>query len=175
MMEQMRALNDSEDLEICKRILVSITLAYQPIHLEELVTIAGLPEEFSDDQESLEELVGLCGSFLIIRKRTIYFIHQSAKDYFSTDAKLEIFPHGRGEGHSVIVSRSLQGMSNTLKRDIYDLRNPGYLMSKLTLSIQILSLQFNMPVSTGSTIYARLIVVCTVRLAYVITGQSIYF
>ena len=126
MMEQMHALNDGEDLEICKRILASITLAYRPIHLEELVSIAGIPEELLDDQGSLEELVGLCGSFLIIREGIIYFVHQSAKDYLNTHVDPEIFPHGRAEEHCRIVSQLLQIMSNTLQRDIYKLRDPGY-------------------------------------------------
>jgi hypothetical protein len=124
MMDQMHALNDDEDLESCKRILASVTLAYRPIHLEELVSIAGLPEEFSDDQGSLEELVGLCGSFLIIRKGIIDFVHRSAQDYLGTHAAPKIFPHGRAEAHHRIVSRSLQVM-NTLRKDIYDLRDPG--------------------------------------------------
>jgi hypothetical protein len=119
-------LNDNEDLEICERILASIMLAYRPIHLEELVSIAGLPEELSDDQGSLEELVGLCGSFLIIREGIIYFVHQSAKDYLNTHADHpEIFPYGRVEEHGRIVSRLLQVMSNTLQRDIYELHDPG--------------------------------------------------
>jgi hypothetical protein len=92
MMDQMHALNDDEDLESCKRILASITLAYRPIHLEELVSITCLSEEFSDDRGSLEELVGLCGSFLIIRKCIIDFVHRSAQDYLGTHAAPKDLP-----------------------------------------------------------------------------------
>jgi hypothetical protein len=125
MMEQIHAQSDSEDLELCKQILASSTLAYRPIRLEELISIANLPDEFSNDQESLKELVGLCGSFLIIRKGIIYFVHQSAQDYLIEDASLEIFPHGRAEAQKRIVSRALQAMSPILRRDIYSLQDPG--------------------------------------------------
>jgi hypothetical protein len=131
MMKQMCTLNDSEDVEFCRRILASVTLVYRPIQLEELISTASLPEELSDDLQSLEELVELCGSFLIIRESIIYFVHQSAKDYLTVNAKLEIFPSGRAEVHWGIVSRSLQVMSDTLRRDIYDLREPGTPIDKV--------------------------------------------
>jgi hypothetical protein len=125
MIEQMGILNDSEDFKLCRQILASITLAYRPIQLKELIWIAGLPDELSDDLQLLEELVELCGSFLIIREGIIYFVHQSAKDYLSTHADPEIFPDGRIEVQWGIVLRSLQVMSDTLRRDIYNLQDPG--------------------------------------------------
>lgn len=125
MMEQMYTLNDSGDVELCRRILPSITLAYQPIQLEELISTAGLPEDLSDDLESLMELVELCSSFLIIREGIVYFVHQSAKDYLRAHAGPSIFPNGCEEVHCSIVSKSLQVMSDTLRRDIYSLRDPG--------------------------------------------------
>jgi hypothetical protein len=133
MIEQMRILNDSEDFELCKRILASLTLAYQPIPLKELVLIAGLPDELSDDLQSLEEIVELCGSFLIIRNGIIYFVHQSAKDYLCTHADHEIFPNGRTEAHYGMVSRSLQVMSDTLQRDIYNMWDPGTSINQINL------------------------------------------
>ena len=53
-------------------------------------------------------------------------MHQSAKDYLLTTALDKIFPSGRGEAHYVIFSRSLQVISRTLRRDIYNLRALGY-------------------------------------------------
>ena len=131
MIEQMRIVNDEEDVELCRRILASITVAYRPIHLKELTLAAGLPEKFSDDLQSLEELVELCGSFLIIKKEVIYFVHQSAKDYLSTNACSEIFPRGCTEIHRGITSRSLQVMSERLRRDIYNLQKPGTLIDQV--------------------------------------------
>src|SRR5438046_1880613 len=62
----------------------------------------------------------------------IYFVHQSAKGYFSTGNGSKIFPSGQAEEHRKIGHRSLQVMSDTLKRDIYDLRMPGALLDELS-------------------------------------------
>ena len=116
---------NSDDADICKRILASIAIVYQPITLEELTSLVEIPEDMSD-LESLGEIIGLCGSFLTIREGTIYFVHQSAKDYLLTEAFNKIFQSGRGEAHYVIFSRSLQVISRTLRRDVYNLRTLGY-------------------------------------------------
>jgi hypothetical protein len=129
MIEQINCLEDSEDVELCRRILSSATLAYRPLHLKELVAAAGL--ESIDDLQSLNELVDLCGSFLTVREETVYFIHQSAKDYFSTGKGAKIFPSGQAEEHCKIAFRSLQIMSSTLKRDICGLQMPGAFLDEL--------------------------------------------
>jgi hypothetical protein len=123
MMEQ---ICNSDDANLCKRILASIAIVYRPITLKELTSLVEMPEDMSDDLESLREIITLCGSFLIIRESTIYFVHQSAKDYLVTKAFDEIFPSGREESHYVIFSRSLLVMSKTLRRDIYSLGALGY-------------------------------------------------
>jgi hypothetical protein len=66
----------------------------------------------------------MCGSFLTIQDEYVYLIHQSAKDYLSTRASTAIFPAGPAEVHYSIFSRSLQVMSKTLRRDMYNLRLP---------------------------------------------------
>jgi hypothetical protein len=114
-----------ETFDYCQRILGSITLALRPLHLTELGLLAGLELELAEDQASLEEIVGLCGNFLVVRKGMIYFVHQSAKDYLTTHGYKEMFPNGDAVIHSGIVSRALEDMSNTLCRDIWDLHEPG--------------------------------------------------
>jgi hypothetical protein len=79
----------------------------------------------SDDSESLYEVIGLCGSFLTIREHVVYFVHQSVREYLIEHAESEIFPDGHAEGHRKIVSRSLEAMSTTLRKDIYSLQDPG--------------------------------------------------
>jgi hypothetical protein len=123
MMQQIEGQED-DDREPCKQILRATAIAYRPLTLEELLLIAELSEAPIDD---IREIVELCGSFLIIREKTVYFVHQSAKDYLSD----KIFPQGREEEQSLIVSRSLQCMSDTLGRDMYDLRNPGCLIEQV--------------------------------------------
>jgi hypothetical protein len=129
-MNQIWRLEDSEDVEFCRRILASVTLACRPVRLKELVSTADLQESL-DDLQSLNELVNLCGSFLTVRDETVYFIHQSAKDYFSTEKGTKIFPLGQAEEHCKIAFRSLQVMSDTLKRDICGLQMPGALLDEL--------------------------------------------
>ncbi|OQV03579.1 WD domain-containing protein [Cladophialophora immunda] len=122
----MRQISEAEGSELCKRILALVSTTYEPITLFELSSLIELLESVSDDRQSLEEMIGLCGSFLAIRNDTIYFVHQSAKDYLLEKASAEIFPHGMKEMHQHIFSRSLQVMSRMLRRDVYDLGRPGY-------------------------------------------------
>jgi hypothetical protein len=123
MMEQIR---NSEDADLCKRVLALTATAYRPITLRELTSLIDMLEDMSDDLESLREIIGICGSFLTIREGVIYFVHQSAKDYLFTNVFDEIFPSGIGDAHYAIFSRSLHAMSRTLRRDIYSLRALGY-------------------------------------------------
>jgi hypothetical protein len=83
-------------------------------------------DDIADDIESLREVIGFCGSFLTIREGTIYFVHQSAKDYLFEKAFDAIFPSGREESHYVIFSRSLHVLSKVLRRDIYSLCALGF-------------------------------------------------
>jgi hypothetical protein len=128
MLTQIRQLK-RRDPEFCRLILLTVTLAYRPLHLLELRLLAGLQE--IPDMAGLERIVNMCGSFLTIREGHVYLIHQSAKDYLTTHADSEIFPSGHAEGHRMIISRSLQAMSTTLRKDIYDLRDPGCLIDEV--------------------------------------------
>ncbi|KAK3946552.1 NACHT domain-containing protein [Pseudoneurospora amorphoporcata] len=70
----------------CKRVLAVAAIVRRPISLQELTTLVEIPNIICDDLESLEEIIRLCGSFLTIRERTIYFVHQSAKDFLLGNA-----------------------------------------------------------------------------------------
>ncbi|KAF2193662.1 WD40 repeat-like protein [Zopfia rhizophila CBS 207.26] len=127
----MKQICNSDDADLCKQILASIAIVCQPITLKELASLVEMLEDMSTDLESLEEIITLCGSFLTTREGTIYFVHQSAKDYLFTKAFDKIFPSGREEAHYVIFSRSLLVMSRTLRRDIYNLRRLGYPIERI--------------------------------------------
>lgn len=126
MMRQINELDD-DDSEHCKRVLLIAVNTYRPLRLSELVTLAELPELAAH-----HNIVRLCG-LLTIREddNIVYFVHQSAKDYLTKHAESEIFPRWQAEGHRMIVSRSLEAMSTTLRRDIYDLRDPGCLIEQV--------------------------------------------
>jgi NACHT domain/Heterokaryon incompatibility protein (HET) len=122
----MMQISNADESELCKQILAAIATVYKPICLAELTSLVETLEDTSDDMESLHAIIGLCGSFLTIRNDTIYFVHQSAKDYLLAKASSEIFPTGQGEAHHEIFSRSLEVLSKILRRDIYSLHVPGY-------------------------------------------------
>jgi hypothetical protein len=117
---------NSEDAELCNHILAVVSAVYRPVTFDELESFVNLPDGVSGNYEALAEIIGLCGSFLTLRDRTISFVHQSAKDFLLEKASKEIFPSGREEAHYVIFSRSLQIMSETLRRNIYSLPTLGY-------------------------------------------------
>lgn len=126
MIEQIR---NSDDGDLCKQILASIATVYQPITLQELTSLIEVLEGMADDPVSLQEIIGHCGSFLTIRGNTIYFVHQSAKDFLiskGTKGFDEVFPSGTAEVHNVVFSRSLLVLSRTLRRDMYNLGALGY-------------------------------------------------
>ena len=126
MMQQIYNLDDIDDTDICKRVLALVAIVYRPITLEELTSLIEMHEEIADNLESLQEIIGLCGSFLTIRQGTVYFVHQSAKDFLVTESFDDIFPSGKEEVHYEIFSRSLQVMFKTLRRDMYSLGALGY-------------------------------------------------
>jgi hypothetical protein len=124
---------NSEDTELCKRILAVVSAVYRPVTLDELASFVDMPDGVSGDYEALSEIIGLCGSFLTLRERTISFVHQSVKDFILKEVYYKIFPSGREEAHYVIFSRSLQVMSRTLRRDIYCLCALGYPIERVEL------------------------------------------
>ena len=106
-----------------KHILALVTVVRRPIMLNELTTFIEGPKRTTDD---LKSMIGLCGSFLTLRKDTVYFVHQSAKDFLEKKKFDEIFPSGIAELHHTIFSKSLKAMSLTLRRDMYSLCTPGF-------------------------------------------------
>ncbi|KAK3947359.1 hypothetical protein QBC32DRAFT_328628 [Pseudoneurospora amorphoporcata] len=128
----------SRDSDICKDILAITAIVHRPISLDELATLVKLPNIIRNNPKFLEAIIGRCGSFLTLRERTIYFVHQSAKDFLLGNASDKagnqasqetfkwIFPSGKEDVNYTIFSRSLDAMSTTLQRDIYGLRAPGF-------------------------------------------------
>ncbi|KAM7183190.1 NACHT domain containing protein [Rhypophila sp. PSN 637] len=132
-------ISHSEDADLCRQILAVTAIVRRPIHLRELTRLVALPDDISNDLESLSELIGLCGSFLTLRDQIIYFIHQSAKDFLSgkpthhasREAYNWVFPHGTTSVNRTIYSRSLDTMSRELHRDMYKLCRPGFSISEV--------------------------------------------
>ncbi|KAF2258299.1 WD40 repeat-like protein [Lojkania enalia] len=119
-------INNLDEAGLCKQILALAVVVYQPIMLEELVTLTEQLGDLADDLESIQEIIGYCGSFLTLRENTIYFVHQSAKEFLLAHASLNVFPSEEEDTHGIIFSRSLQAMPRLLHRDMYRLGKLGY-------------------------------------------------
>jgi hypothetical protein len=127
MMQQM---SESDDAKICRCILASTAILYRPVTISELVALVEQLEDVSDD---VREIISLCGSFLTLREDTVYFVHQSAKDFLFAKAYDEAFPDGSEAVHQAIFLRSLAILSKTLHRDMYSLEAPGYPLKNVKL------------------------------------------
>ncbi|KAJ5456081.1 uncharacterized protein N7458_004345 [Penicillium daleae] len=122
----------SEDAKLCKRILAIMSIVYRPIALDELSPLIEFPDDISDNYEALSEIIAICGSFLSFHEGTITFVHQSAREFLLRETRNEIFPRGIESEHDTLFSRSLQVMFKTLRRDIFDIKFPGFPVQKIT-------------------------------------------
>ncbi len=120
-----------KDAEFCRLVLSTITLAYRPLHLLEVGALSDLPQQISSNLGKVVKVVSKCGSFLTIRENRTYFIHQSAKDFLVKRAFDRVFPSRKADVVYTMFLRSLEVMSKTLRRDIYDLRAPGFPIEKV--------------------------------------------
>ncbi|KAG9497451.1 hypothetical protein J7337_010312 [Fusarium musae] len=120
----MEYISSLQDAEICREILALASVVRRPVNLTELKTLLG--SQYEDDDGDLAEVIGCCGSFLTLREDTIYFLHQSAKDFLIKRALDQISPSGLAYQHRLIFERSLQALSETLRRDICQLGHPGF-------------------------------------------------
>ncbi|KAF5971110.1 vegetatible incompatibility het-e-1 [Fusarium coicis] len=125
MMEYISSLDDAE---ICTKILALASVVYRPFTLIELETLLG--SQYEDQDGDLQEVIRCCGSFLTLRGNAIYLLHQSAKDLLVNKASNLISPSGLAYQHGLIFERSLQALSETLRRDICQLGHPGFTIDK---------------------------------------------
>ncbi|KXH33074.1 hypothetical protein CSIM01_05209 [Colletotrichum simmondsii] len=134
MMRQILEYDEKDLKEECKTILRVLSVVYRPITLKELASIVETLAPSQDNAEALEESVTLCGSFFSILDGTVYFVHQSAKEFLlneaydelqESDIKRQPKPAFWRLQHHVVLEGALQCLDKTLERDIYRLRNIG--------------------------------------------------
>ncbi|KAK2035733.1 hypothetical protein LZ31DRAFT_621899 [Colletotrichum somersetense] len=126
----MQQICDSTAHEKCKQFLAVAAVVYRPLSLEEYESIHDLSNDAkkADPKKSMQDLVASCGSFLTVREGIVYFVHQSAKDFLLNKeykAFEQILPSGIAHQHHIVFSRSLDALSSTLRRDIYQLHSHG--------------------------------------------------
>ncbi|KAM0309460.1 hypothetical protein ACHAO8_009025 [Botrytis cinerea] len=124
-LQQIKDIEDEYITNICFQVLAIMVVTYRPITLDELVSLNNLDEVLP------EQIIQLCRSFLVIREQSIFFVHQSAKDFLSEKATKTIFPNGISEVHNKVFLNSMTAMSKTLKQDIYDLQYSGFPIDKV--------------------------------------------
>ncbi|KAL6834442.1 WD40 repeat-like protein [Trichoderma camerunense] len=99
----------------CKKVLICAVLAFRPISLSELAALSDMSHNMT------MTAIELCGSFLIMREKTVYLIHQSAKDYLHDNFNRRLQSSGIAQGHVDIGRRSIGAMAKVLKQNMYDL------------------------------------------------------
>ena len=124
--QMMQQISKTDDASLCNQVLASLVLLYRPVTLRELVALVEQLEDTTDISE-LQEIVSSCGSFLTLRNQTVYFVHQSAKDFLLIKAAEELFPNGKDPIHQAVLTRSIDAMYGTLRRDMYGLKDLGYI------------------------------------------------
>ncbi|KAH8665172.1 WD40-repeat-containing domain protein [Tricladium varicosporioides] len=130
MMHQIINRNDDYS-QHCRQVLLAMVNTYRPLRLPELITLAAIPKLTPP-----RIIIRLCG-LISIREddKTVYFVHQSAKDYLIKHEKSkilsEIFPIGYVAGHTTVVSRSIEAMEKILQKDVYNLSHPGFPIAKV--------------------------------------------
>ena len=124
MIEEILQINDEEDGQFCFQILRAVCQVFRPLSLEELIAVAALPGDFKV-HEYLLELIDHCSSFVTVRQGSVYFIHQSAKDYLTTGGAKKLYSSGILEEQGILIQRSIAAMSETLQQDMCKLKHPG--------------------------------------------------
>jgi hypothetical protein len=134
----------TEDVETCRKILCTIIPAFRPLHLREIQTI--IEEIDPEDLDTRKELVETCGSFITVRDDVVYFVHQSAKDYFTVGPGQGIISSTIATLHELLARRCVQLMTESLKRNMCGLRHPGVLVSevpKTTIDRNLVRVQYS--------------------------------
>lgn len=122
-MERSTQKSRHKDQNIC--LLSIVTTAERPLRLEELREFIkrqwkGYKTDYS--LHDMSDTVKDCGSFLSIRDDTVYFVHQSVKDYMVGKGAKNIFPSGVAYQHSEMFKNSLYAMYCILTYDVYNLK-----------------------------------------------------
>ncbi|KAL7935868.1 hypothetical protein V8C35DRAFT_321354 [Trichoderma chlorosporum] len=125
----MQKISDENAMGLGRQILAIALAVHRPLTILELASLVefNLPKVGENEEaprEISEQLLGLCGSFLVLQDQTVYFVHQSAKDFLVNKASDLLLPSRRA--HHQVLSASLSNMTMTLKKDIYELKEPGY-------------------------------------------------
>ncbi|KAF5637725.1 wd40 repeat protein [Fusarium sp. NRRL 52700] len=112
----------------CRQVLAVVAVVSRPISLVELSCFVGITEQ------DTARVVSLCHAFLTLQDETIYFGHQSAKDFLLSSAASDApMSFNAAAMHGWMLQRSLWAMESTLQRDMYNLQRPGFYINDITV------------------------------------------
>jgi hypothetical protein len=124
-LQQLSNQNIGDHLQRHRQVLCLIILALRLLYLEEVVDLGDLLPGRASDLQDAKDLIDEYGSFLTIRNESIYFIHQSAVDFFKTGKGSKIFSENETLTYISLVYRCIHLMKCTLRQNIYGLAAPG--------------------------------------------------
>jgi hypothetical protein len=131
MMEQIQRLS-ARNVDICQSLLCTTAVAYRPLYLAEIGSLYRSAGRATMVAETVRKIVAMCGSFLTVRDGQVYLVHQSAKDYLSDKMRAAALP-SQSEMHYSLFAQSLELLSSKLKRDMYDLAEPGFSIDEVRI------------------------------------------
>ncbi|KAK7714688.1 hypothetical protein SLS63_011662 [Diaporthe eres] len=96
----------------CQSVLQAVAVAFRPLTVKELRELADLPRKVP-----AEAVIKMCRSLLTLRDGTVFFVHQSAKDYLSNEWHT-IFQSSIRDTHESMFSKSVEAMERILHEDM---------------------------------------------------------
>jgi hypothetical protein len=105
------------------RLLATISTVFRPLTFPELIAMEKL-NELNIDERVFPDVIAECGSFLTARENTVFFIHQSAKDFLINESGPVLFKSGLAQHHCALFQRSI-AMLQVLHKDLYGLVRIG--------------------------------------------------
>ncbi|EXM20378.1 WD40 repeat [Fusarium oxysporum f. sp. vasinfectum] len=116
----MNQISMSDSYELYIRLLAIASTVFRPITFSEIMAI----EDLNLEEELLPTAIAECGSFLTTKKKTILFIHQSAKDFLIKESSILLFPSGLNKHHRNLFESCVTALQ-CLHKDMYRLVYPG--------------------------------------------------
>lgn len=99
MLDQMHRILDEDDLRLCLRTLGTNIDFQTPMHLSDVATFVTCWEGVIVDEDSVREMVQLCGSFLALRGKVVVFVHPSAETWLMTVDDMYSYRTGANKHH----------------------------------------------------------------------------
>ncbi|KXJ87265.1 hypothetical protein Micbo1qcDRAFT_216290 [Microdochium bolleyi] len=122
--QMLRLTQAGEDHALSIKALDFAATAFVPLSLAEYTVLLEECEGLEDDLESLNDIIKSCGSFLTVRNDTVYFVHQSAKDFLVRKQSQVTSFNSQATIHGQMFEKSINALSQILIQDNYNLGNP---------------------------------------------------